>query len=162
QTVGSPGTAKNVFTIGASENVRSLSSSNGGVDSAGDDGCNLPDTSADNANDIANFSSRGPCSDGRIKPDIVGPGTHVSGGVAQNSPSHSPDGVGNALSCFKGTGVCRLPGGGSVGSPDNFFPLNQQFYTVSSGTSHSTPALAGCCALLRQYFINHSFVPPSP
>jgi PKD repeat protein len=162
QTVGSPGTAKNVFTIGASENVCSLSTANGGVDAAGDDGCELPDTSADSANDIANFSSRGPCSDGREKPDIVAPGTHVSGGVAQNSPPPSPGSTGTAIACFKGSGVCGLPGGGTAGSADNFFPLNQQFYTTSSGTSHSTPALAGCCALLRQFFINQNFNPPSP
>src|SRR5262249_26943766 len=37
-----------------------------------------------------------------------------------------------------------------------------QFYTVSSGTSHSSPAVAGACALLRQYFINQSLTPPSP
>ena len=42
------------------------------------------------------------------------------------------------------------------------FPLNQQFYTESSGTSHSTPALAGCCALVRQYFLNNSLNTPSP
>ena len=161
QTVGSPGTGKNVFTIGASENVCSLSSANGGVDAAGDDGCDVPDTGADSANDIASFSSRGPCSDGRKKPDIVAPGTHVSGGVAQNGPP-SPSGIGSAIACFKATGVCSLPGGGAEGSPEDFFPLNQEFYTTSSGTSHSTPALAGCCALLRQYFINQSLNPPSP
>jgi PKD repeat protein len=162
QTVGAPGTAKNVFTVGASENVRSLSTAEGGVDAAGDDGCSLPDTGADSANDIASFSSRGPCSDGRKKPDIVAPGTHISGGVAQDSPPPSPASTGSAIACFKATGVCGLPGGGSTGSADNFFPLNQQFYTTSSGTSHSTPALVGCCALLRQFFINQSLNPPSP
>ena len=33
--------------------------------------------------DIASFSSRGPTTDGRRKPDLVAPGTHVTGGVFQ-------------------------------------------------------------------------------
>ena len=41
-------------------------------------------------------------------------------------------------------------------------PGGQQWYTASSGTSHSTPAVAGGAALLRQYFINQSMSPPSP
>ncbi len=160
-TVGSPGTAKNVITVGAAENVRSLSVANGGYDSGGDSGCQSDaDSDADSANDIASFSSEGPCSDGRMKPDIVAPGTHITGGVAQSSTNVL--GNGSAISCFDATGVCALPGGGSPGSAENFFPLGQQFYTVSSGTSHSTPATAGACALLRQYFINDGLTPPSP
>jgi PKD repeat protein len=162
QTVGSPGTAKNVITVGASENVRSLSTANGGNDPSGNTSCGVNDSSADSANDIAFFSSRGPCSDGRKKPEIVGPGTHITGGVAQNSPPPSPSTTGSAIACFKGTGVCALPGEGTVSNANNFFPLNQQFYTTSSGTSHSTPAVAGSCALLRQFFINSGLNAPSP
>jgi hypothetical protein len=40
--------------------------------------------------------------------------------------------------------------------------VSQQFFTESSGTSHSAPAVAGACALLRQFFINQSLTPPSP
>ncbi|HXU75065.1 MAG TPA: S8 family serine peptidase, partial [Methylomirabilota bacterium] len=162
ETVGSPGTAKNVLSVGASENVRSLSTANGGVDTAGNDGCSASDTDADSANDVAFFSSRGPCTDGRKKPDLVAPGTHVTGGVAQTSPPPSPGGTGSALACFEASGVCSLPGGGTVGSTRNFFPLGQQFYTTSTGTSHSAPAVAGACALLRQYFINNGLKAPSP
>ena len=163
RTIDSPGTAKNVITVGAAENVRSLSAANGGTDSAGDSGCSTDtDTNASSANDIARFSSRGPCRDGRKKPDLVAPGTHITGGVAQNSPPPSPSGLGSAISCFTAGGVCGLPGGGKTGSADDFFPLGQQFYTVSTGTSHSTPAVSGACALLRQFFINESNPPPSP
>ncbi len=143
-TINPPGSAKNVIAVGASENVQSI----GGTDSSG-----VSDTSANSANDIASFSSRGPCLDGRQKPDLVAPGTHVSGGVFQTS---TPGSTGQASPCFSGTGVSGGPGGST------FFPLSQQFFTASSGTSHSTPAVAGGAALLRQYFINQSLTPPSP
>jgi hypothetical protein len=142
-TVGSPGTAKNVITVGAGENVQAF---------GGSDGSGITDSEADSANDIASFSSRGPCSDGRHKPDLVAPGTHVSGGVPQAA---SPGVNGTAISCFTGEGV-------SGGVNNIFFPAGQQFFTASSGTSHSTPCVAGGCALVRQYFLNNFTNPPSP
>ena len=145
-TVGSPGTAKNLITVGAAENVRAFGAA---------DGCNTGDADANSANDIVDFSSRGPCADGRFKPDIVAPGTHITGGVGQSGVV-TTNGTGSALACFSGEGVC----GGTAGS--SYFPAGQQFYTASSGTSHSTPGIAGACALLRQYFINASLTPPSP
>lgn len=160
QTVGSPGTAKNVITVGAAENVHSHATTNGGNNTSGNDGCYTPDTEANNANDIASFSSRGPCDDLRKKPEIVAPGTHITGGVAQQSPLMT--GTGDDHACFEATGVCALPGGGTAGDPDNFFPKNQQWWTTSSGTSHSTPAVAGGCALVRQYFLNLGRNAPSP
>ena len=158
-TVGDPGTGKNVITVGAAENVHSHSTANGGNNAAGNDGCGIGDTGADSANDIIAFSSRGPCDDGRKKPDIVGPGTHVTGGVAQ---APMPGVNGTALPTFNSLGVCALPGSGVAGDPDNFFPLGQQWYTTSSGTSHSAPAVAGAAALVRQHFINMALTPPSP
>lgn len=144
KTVGSPGTAKNVITVGASENVQAM---------GGTDGCSDTDADANSANDMSDFSSRGPCADGRRKPEIVAPGTHVSGGVAQAA---NPGVNGTADSCFDGEGVC-----GGV-TPNLYFPANQQWYTTSTGTSHSTPCVAAGCALLRQYFINNFTNPPSP
>ena len=75
-TIGSPGTAKNLITVGAAEDVNPF---------GGSDGCGTPDSGANSANDIIGFSSRGPTTDMRIKPDIMGPGTHVSGGAPQAS-----------------------------------------------------------------------------
>ncbi len=139
----SPATAKNVLTVGASENVHFF----------GDfDGCGLDDTAADGASDIADFSSRGPTEDGRLKPDLVAPGTHVTGGVYQTA---TPGATGQAHPCFDGTGACGMSSG-------LFFPEGQEFYTTSSGTSHSTPAIAGGAALVRQFFLNQGMAPPSP
>jgi hypothetical protein len=145
-SVGQPGTAKNIITAGASENVQAF---------GGADGCGVPDSGADSALDVISFSSRGPTSDGRKKPDLMAPGTHVSGVVAQAAALATGTGAANA--CFTAGGVCGGPAPGF-----DFFPLGQQFYTASSGTSHSTPAIAGACALVRQFFINQFGNPPSP
>jgi subtilisin-like proprotein convertase family protein len=146
-TIGTPGTGKNLLTVGAAENEQAF----GGADQ-----CGIADSGADSANDVISFSSRGPCDDGRIKPDIQAPGTHVSGGVFQATNVSPVSGVGVAGGCFDATGVCAGPG------TSNFWPLAQQWYTASSGTSHSTPATAGAAALVRQYFINNALTPPSP
>ncbi|MFO1488589.1 MAG: S8 family serine peptidase [Verrucomicrobiota bacterium] len=159
ETMDSPGTAKNVLTVGATENVRSINSLNGGTSSTGEDGCGTLDVDADSANDVLYFSSRGPCADGRFKPDLMAPGSHIVAGAPQ-SGSPSTNGTGSVIGCFNGSGVCGLKTGG------NFFPPAQQLYTVSSGTSHATPAVAGACALVWQYFINEGLEPgggpPSP
>ncbi|MEO6063040.1 MAG: S8 family serine peptidase, partial [Thermoflexales bacterium] len=81
-SVAAPGTAKNVISVGATENAR---------DPAVIDGCNV--SAGDSANDIATFSARGYTSDGRAKPDLVAPGTHIQGPVAPGSG-------------FTGAGVC--------------------------------------------------------
>ena len=160
-TIGSPGTAKNVITVGATENVRSHSESNGGDvgNAVGNDGCMSSDTEADSANDMATFSSRGPTKDGRSKPDVVAPGTHVTGisFVAANANALSPlNGLGAADAGFRADGVCGMPNKATVPA-NKFFPVNpaQRWYTTSSGTSHSAPAVAGGAALVYQQFINN-------
>ncbi|MCW5851977.1 MAG: S8 family serine peptidase [Anaerolineae bacterium] len=142
-TVGSPGNAKNVLTVGASEGVQAFGSA---------DACATGDSQADSANDMATFSSRGPTADGRHKPDLVAPGTHISGGVFQKTAASPANG--EAAACFNGSGVCGGPG-------SNYFPLGQQWYTASTGTSHSTPAVAGAAALVRQRFVNAGRSAPS-
>ncbi len=71
-TIMAEGTAKNVITVGAAEGVRP----------SGLDPCGVPDSGADSARDIIDFSSRGPTDDGRLKPDLVAPGTHMVGARA--------------------------------------------------------------------------------
>lgn len=143
-TIGAPGTGKNLITVGAAENVQAF---------GGADFCGIADSGADNANDIIFFSSRGPNDDGRFGVTIQAPGTHVSGGVFQQTAT--PPANGDAGACFDALGVCGGPG-------IDFFPAGQEFYTASSGTSHSCPAVAGAAALIRQDFINRSLTPPSP
>ncbi len=104
QTVGSPGTAKNVLTIGASENNRP------------DQGDN-----ADEPNTMADFSSRGPTTDGRLKPDVVAPGTWVLSVRAAQAPD------------------------GSYWAPFN------QDYAYMGGTSMATPLSAGGAAIVREW-----------
>jgi hypothetical protein len=129
-TTGSPANAKNVITVGASENYRPTWT----------DGCSIGPSAADNANDIAAFSSRGPTDDGRIKPDLVAPGTHIQGAASQSSNYPS------------GPYVC-----------DTYHPSGQLLYAASSGTSHATPGVAGAAALLTHFYRDHLAEPaPSP
>lgn len=130
-TTAAPSTAKNIITVGASENVRQT----------GSDGCGVQNASADNANDLAKFSSRGPVDpyggDGRFKPDLVAPGTHVQAGIPQNN--------------YAGNTVCN-----------KYWPGISTLYGWSSGTSHAAPAVAGGAALVYQHFLNQNLKAPSP
>ncbi|MCK4726551.1 MAG: S8 family serine peptidase, partial [Anaerolineales bacterium] len=74
-SIDAPGTAKNVLTVGASENYRPSILSIWGP-SYGDP--ISADRVADNASGMAAFSGRGPTDDGRVKPEIVAPGTFIA------------------------------------------------------------------------------------
>jgi len=163
-TVGAPGTAKNVITVGAAENVRSLNTANGGNNASGNDGCAEPDTGADNANDIISFRAADQCADQRKKPDIVAPGTHVTGGLSHRTARRRvrPGSAAHWPALMRPESA-RYQAAARAGSSSNFFPLSQQFFAESSGTSHSTPALAGCCApVAASIFINNGVNAPSP
>ncbi|MEI7772226.1 MAG: S8 family serine peptidase, partial [Chloroflexales bacterium] len=85
-SISSPATAKNVLAVGASENNRPPSVSSC-FNSSPESRCWMgyvtsgqpirSDFVSDNPSGIAAFSSRGPTDDGRIKPDLVAPGTNV-------------------------------------------------------------------------------------
>ncbi len=124
-TVGTPGNGKNVITIGASENFRPDDE-----DGPWTDGCGVPPAGADNAMDVADFSSRGPAPGGRIKPEVIAPGTHIQGTASTSAG-------------YDGTGVC-----------DQFRPSGQTDIAASTGTSHSTPAVAGVSSLIYYWLEN--------
>ncbi|MFX0194486.1 MAG: S8 family serine peptidase [Candidatus Hodarchaeota archaeon] len=74
-----PGTAKNCITVGASENLRESITATYRDGWPGDFPADpiASDYLADDINDVAAFSSRGPCLDERFKPDVIAPGTFV-------------------------------------------------------------------------------------
>jgi subtilisin family serine protease len=124
-SVSNPGTAKNVLTVGASENYlleggiqRKLSELRGGHWMAEPIASDLL---SNNIDGVAAFSSRGPTNDGRLKPEVVAPGTNIV----------------------------------SVRSRDpNAQLLWGEFdrdYLYSGGTSMATPLVAGGAAVVRQY-----------
>ncbi|WP_256621903.1 PGF-pre-PGF domain-containing protein [Methanolobus chelungpuianus] len=123
-----PGTSKNCITVGASENNRSSLTSTTWGSSYGSP--IKEDIKANNIEGIAAISSRGPTDDGRIKPDIVAPGTYIASTKSSISNLYS------------------MPG----------YPE----YAYSTGTSMSTPLVAGAAALVRQYYTdNEKLTSPS-
>lgn len=128
-SMASPGTAKNVLTVGASENVVST----GGIQvpinrlrSAKDEWPTDPinsDFISNNQNGLAMFSSRGPTTDGRIKPDIVAPGTNILSVRSQ------------------------------VKGASELWGAYNQDYAWSGGTSMATPLTAGAAAIARQVLV---------
>jgi len=81
-----PATAKNVLTVGANENDRNVAPFTSDLWSGWGFPANpiASDPTADNPSGMAAFSSRGPCDDGRIKPDVVAPGTFVASARSRN------------------------------------------------------------------------------
>ncbi len=142
-SIGAPGTAKNCLTVGAAESDRP--SGSGGYSAyPWGIGTWLPKYSTNPVRDdlistpwdglhqgMAAFSSRGPCNDGRIKPDIVAPGTDI-------------------ISCrsrAEGAGTLWGTGTGVLGNSAS------NLYTFCGGTSMSTPLTAGAAGLARQYLV---------
>ncbi|GAB6179374.1 hypothetical protein JCM14036_06930 [Desulfotomaculum defluvii] len=109
--VSSPGAAKNAITVGSTEGIRNV------------------DTTSDNPDQVAGFSSRGTL-DGRIKPEVLAPGTWI-------------------LSTKKS----------QIGQEDNYIGIYNQNYGYMSGTSMSTALTAGSLALLRQYLVEQGETP---
>src|SRR5436190_1838602 len=116
QTIGSPAVAKNVIATGASQNNRF----DYFIYDFGQEA-------------MADFSSRGPAEDGRIKPDVVAPGTWIS---SLRSP------LGNDEFAW--------------GEIDNY-------YLFQGGTSQAGPHVSGAAAVFVQWYrASHTNATPSP
>jgi len=105
QTIGSPAVAKNVIATGASESAREDLF----IYSEG------PDAMAD-------FSSRGPCEDGRIKPDVVAPGTWIASLKSESA------------------------------TDENAWSPIDDLYFYMGGTSQAGPHASGAAAVFVQYY----------
>jgi hypothetical protein len=105
QTIGSPAVAKNVIATGASQNER--------FDFF---------IYAEGMDAMADFSSRGPCEDGRIKPDVVAPGTWIASLQSQGS-----------------------------GDENAWLPISP-LYQYQGGTSQAGPQVSGAAAVFVQYY----------
>jgi serine protease AprX len=128
-SVGSPGTAKNCITVGACENNRPgfpigpgqpLLYGNGWPQNFPADPINS-DQVANNPNGMVAFSSRGPTTNGRIRPDVLAPGTAV------------------------------LSTKSRVATGSGWGPSTDPLYFYDGGTSMATPLVAGSAAIVRQY-----------
>lgn len=132
-SIGSQNGAKNCITVGASESVRDFEPRYGRYWPT-----DFPanpintDRQADNADGLVGFSGRGPTTEGRVKPDVVAPGTCILSTLSRNASGSATFGT----------------------SADSLF-----FY--SSGTSMATPLVAGCVAVLRETLVKNGTADPS-
>jgi subtilisin family serine protease len=114
-TIGTPAVAKNVIASGASQNNRLEFF-----------------IYADGPDAMADFSSRGPCEDGRIKPDVVAPGTWIASLRSQ------------------------------FADDNNAWADISARYMYQGGTSQSGPHVSGAAAVLVQYYRSLTGSTPSP
>lgn len=136
-SLASPGSAKNALTIGASKNYvleggiqKTMKDLRDGAKKWGVEPLASSKLS-DDPQGMAGFSSRGPAADGRIKPDVVAPGTNIVS-VRSTDPKASAS-------------------NGAWG-PD---------YVFLSGTSMATPLSNGALTLVRQYLVSQLGAAPS-
>ena len=131
-SVSSPGSSKNVLTVGASKNYlleggiqRMMKELRDGTNKWGVEPIASSKLSEDQKG-MAAFSSRGPTQDGRLKPEIVAPGTNIVS-ARDRHPKADP---------------AKMSWG-----------LYDDHYVFMGGTSMATPVAAGGVALVRQYLV---------
>jgi serine protease AprX len=137
-SVGSQSAAKNCITVGASESVRPKLKAT--FHTYGDvRPSSFPvnplhaDQMANNPAGLAAFSSRGPSQEGRIKPDVVAPGTSILSTHSRGAPA----------------------------APVLFGTSSDPAFFFDTGTSMATPLTAGCAAVLRETLQRNGMPDPS-
>ena len=120
--------------------------------------CDSP-TGKGSLENLARYSNHGPTFDGRIKPDIVAPGTVI--GATEDTDAAKSSGYGNSTSATAKDAAVNPT------DPNNEGELLED---AASGTSFSSAMAAGGALLVRQYFTdgfypsgakssNNSFIP---
>jgi serine protease AprX len=141
-SIGSPATCKNGLTVGATRSSRTDGPSKDSVWGTWTDRLGRPrfpdepiakDKVCGNPECMAAFSSRGPSDDHRIKPDVVAPGTDILSTRSSLAPENRFWGL---------------------------YPGNEN-YAYMGGTSMATPLVAGCAALVREYYTKNQNHNPS-
>lgn len=142
-SLGNTARAKNAITVGATETSRKIKNQS--------------------SDKVAGYSSKGDKNSGRIKPDIVAPGSFI---LSARS-SACIDGV--VIKTFNEKEVqeskVNFTHENCIGKglPSSFgLSFNDKFYMFNSGTSMSTPHVAGLVAVIREYYrIYKNYTNPS-
>jgi len=134
-SIGSQAAAKNCITVGATENMRpDIGLTYGQLrPSSFPSSPIFGDLTANDAEGMAAFSSRGPTKEKRFKPDVVAPGTSI----------------------------LSTRSGAVVTADVTFGVSNDPAYFFDDGTSMATPLVAGCCAVLRETLVKNNVQNPS-
>ena len=112
-----PKAAKNLIAVGNSENIRTEFSATG----------------ADNMDDLRSGSSRGPTADGRIKPDVIAPGTYITGSRAGSCSSVS--------SCFDANHAYSIGTSHAAPQVAGAAALFTQYWKTDNAGAFPSPAL---------------------
>jgi serine protease AprX len=134
-SIGAQSAAKNCISVGASESSRPTFEPDYGTYWPTDfpaDPINS-DRQANDPQGLVAFSSRGPTKEGRIKPDVVAPGTCILSTLSRAvaHPSHT------------------------------FGTSSDSLFFFDSGTSMATPLVAGCVAVLRETLVKNGSPNPT-
>ncbi|GMH68510.1 hypothetical protein TL16_g04950 [Triparma laevis f. inornata] len=132
-TVGTPATAKNILSVGATQS--------GPTDIAPYLGAN-PDKGFEY---LASFSSRGPTADGRTKPDVVAPGYFIKSAYARMGTTGGSD-----VGYMAGTSMATPVTSGNAALVRDYFV--QGFYPT--GTKVNANSLSPSGALVKAVIIN--------
>ncbi|MGV3771501.1 MAG: S8 family serine peptidase [Verrucomicrobiales bacterium] len=148
-SIFSPGTAKNVITVGALESARFITNTyvitNIDVDFDGNQTTNYVTNApflemTDSSTEVASYSSRGNVGAGRegvfgrFKPDVVAPGTFIFSTRSQQMPTNS---------YLTNTAAGQI-----------LNEINAPFedYRLDSGTTFAAPVVSGMAALIEEFF----------
>jgi serine protease AprX len=133
-SLGAEAAAKNCITVGASENRRDdlgLTYGRFNPSSFPHDPI-FGDSTTNHHEGMAAFSSRGPTREGRVKPDVVAPGTSILSTRSRDV----------------------------VTPPTVFGTSSDPAFFFDDGTSMATPLVAGCVAVMRETLVKNGTADP--